>query len=425
MNITTAEIIQHWGTEDRRRHRRGRFEIETAASDDWTPPNSIEDYGIPTYAKPLPGTAPVVQLSGRFTPVAIDNVSLPSDPPWLIEGILPARGLACIVGAPKSGKSFLATDMLCAVARGVPYAGRETTAGAVLYLTGEGVSGFKRRLVAIRRHLGIEGQGVPFFMVDDVPDLGSEATDLPQLLADLDAFTARTCPEGPRAIVLDTLARCMGEGDENSARDMGRFVNRCSAIEQHFGCVVIVVHHVGKNPERGGRGSNALNGAADVTMTVEKSETYSTVRIDEMKDGPEGQWWRFRLLQYLLTETSDTPSEISSEVSTCVVELLSEPTTAKPRETKKAGAPKGVTGDLLKVIRRAVEEAGERNIKSVAVPNNVQAVSKATLKRYCTTMDWQDQEEKPDAFRSMLSKTLSGLRSSDLIGFDKEWVWLT
>ena len=65
----------------------------------------------------------------RFIPVGIDDVRLPSDPPWLIRGILPARGLACIVGAPKSGKSFLTTDMLCAVARGVPYAGRDTTAG--------------------------------------------------------------------------------------------------------------------------------------------------------------------------------------------------------------------------------------------------------------------------------------------------------
>jgi hypothetical protein len=83
-----------------------------------------------------------------------------------------------------------------------------------------------------------------------------------------------------------------------------------------------------------------------------------------------------------------------------------------------------VTGDLLKVIRRAVEEAGERNVESVTVPNNVRAASKANLKRYCTTMDWQDAEGKPDSFRVMLNKNLSALRSMDLIGFDREWVWL-
>src|SRR5882724_8865784 len=239
----------------------------------------------------------------RFVPVAIDDVTMSAEPPWLIDGLLPDRGLACIVGPPKSGKSFLTSDMLCAVARGAPYAGRETLPGPVIYLTGEGVSGFKRRLVAMRRHLGIEGQGVPFFMIENVPDLGSEATDLPQLLVELGAFLAQACPEGPRAIALDTLARCMGEADENSARDMGRFVNRCAAIERHFGCVVVVVHHVGKNPERGGRGSNALNGAADVTKLVEKFETYSRVRIEEMKDGREGQEWTFRLVPYELSAT--------------------------------------------------------------------------------------------------------------------------
>jgi len=44
----------------------------------------------------------------------------------------------------------------------VPYAGRAVLQGPVIYLTGEGVSGFKRRMIALRRHHGVEGQGVPF-----------------------------------------------------------------------------------------------------------------------------------------------------------------------------------------------------------------------------------------------------------------------
>ncbi len=261
-------------------------------------------------------------------------------------------------------------------------------------------------------------------MIENVPDLGSEATDLPQLLAELDAFLARRMSGRPAGDRPGHAGALHGRSRRELGPRHGQVCDRCAAIERHFGCLVVVVHHVGKDPTRGGRGSNALNGAADVTMLVEKTETFSTVRVEEMKDGREGQEWRFRLVPYLLSETSDTPSETSGEVSTCVVELLSEPTTAKPRETKKAKAPKGVTGDLLKVIRRAVEDAGERNVDSVAVPNNVRAVSRANLKRYCTTMDWQDPEGKANSFRSMLNKTLSALRSADLIGFDRDWVWL-
>nr|WP_249805485.1 AAA family ATPase [Bradyrhizobium sp. 76] len=378
--------------------------------------------GIPDHS---PGRQLGSSVAPRFTPIALDEVTITAEPPWLIEGLIPARGLACIIGEPKCGKSFMTSDMLCTVAQGAPYAGRATLKGPVIYLTGEGVSGFKRRLVAIRQHRGIEGQGVPFYLIEDVPDLGSQATDLAQLLAELDTFIAQRCLDGPRAIVLDTLARCMGDGDENSARDMGRFVNRCGVIESHFGCVVVVVHHVGKDPSRGGRGSNALNGAVDVTMLVEKGEAHSTVTIEEMKDGREGQTWQFRLLSHVLEQNLSDPVETMPEVSTCVVEIVSEPTTSKPSETKSKKPPKGVKGDLLKVIRRAIEEAGERNVHSLAVPNNVPAVGRENLKRYCASMDWQDPRGKPDSFRAMLNKTLNTLRAANLIGFDKEWIWLT
>lgn len=149
-------------------------------------------------------------LARRFTPVAIDDVSLTTEPAWLIQGLLPAIGLACVVGAPKSGKSFFATDMLFTVARGVSYAGRQVSQGPVFYLTGEGVAGYKRRLVAMRQHYQVEGNGTPFHVIENVPDLGSEQTDLPQLLADLHQYIAASCLERPKAVVLDTLARCMG-----------------------------------------------------------------------------------------------------------------------------------------------------------------------------------------------------------------------
>jgi hypothetical protein len=435
MQADAIQIAKRAAAEMGIRSQPAPAEREEAALDkNYQSPNGPEDYGLSAdggrgadiereQETTGQGTAST-SAAPRFVPIAIDDVTMSAEPAWLIDGILPARGLACIVGPPKSGKSFLTSDMLCSVARGALYASRATMQGPVVYLTGEGVSGFKRRLVAMRRHHGIEGKGIPFYMIENVPDLGSERTDLPMLIKDLDDFIAQRAPGGVRAIVLDTLARCMGEADENSARDMGRFVNRCSAIERHYGCLVVVVHHVGKDASRGGRGSNSLNGAADVTMLVEKTEAYSKVRIDEMKDGREGQEWRFKLVPYVLTETSETPTETCSETSTCVVELLSEPSQAKPASTKAKKPPTGVVGDLLKVIRRSIEESGETNVDSLAVPNNVRAVSRANLKRYCATMAWQEQDDKPDAFRSMLSKTLSGLRSLDLIGFDKSWVWL-
>ena len=315
--------------------------------------------------------------------------------------------------------------MLFHVARGASYAGREVLPGAVIYLTGEGVQGFKRRMVAMRRHYDVEGQGVPFYMIDNVPDLGSPQTNLPAMLAEIDAFIAEQGIAIPvRAIALDTLARCMGEGDENSARDMGRFVSRCGEIERHFECAVGAVHHVGKDTSRGARGSNALGGAVDMTMLVEKTNGANTVTVTEMKDGPEGQEWRFRLVPCELERSISDPPEALTEASTCIVDLLSEPSRAKHTEAKKMKAPRGVAGDLFKIIRQTVEETGQINVESAVVPPNVRAASRANLKSYCQTKDWQDPQGKPDAFRAALSRHLSTLRDAGLIGYSPDWIWL-
>lgn len=410
---------------------------EEAHRDDIPLPNGLEDYGLSADAEPdpiavgdFPGDRPISakpaeQAGPKFVPVALDAVTLSAEPPWLIDGLVPTRGLAFIIGAPKSGKSFLASDMFCSVARGALYAGRATLQGPVIYLTGEGVNGFKRRLVAMREHLGVAGRGIPFFMIENVPDLGSEATDLQQMLAELDAYIAETCLSPPRAIILDTLARCMGEADESSARDMGRFVRRCGAIERHFNCVVAVVHHVGKDSSRGGRGSNAQNGAADVTMLVEKNETFSSVRIEESKDGREGQQWSFRLVPYDLSATFQGSCGGGAQLvenATCVVEILTEPNKAQPRATRKNAPPSGVAGDLFKIIRRALDEAGTPAHGSVAVPQNIRAVSRPDLKRYCETMAWQEGCEAR-SWSAQLSNNLSKLRAAGTIGFTKDWVW--
>jgi len=389
-----------------------------APADDWQPPGEIPGADAPAALDSPPATK-------SFIPVAIDDVTLSAEPAWAIYRLLPARGLACIVGPPKSGKSFLASDALFSIARNVPYAGRAVLQGPVFYCTGEGVSGFKRRAIALRRHHGVEGQGVPFFMIEEVPDLGSEATDVHRLIAVLDRFLADRGLPAPRAIALDTLARCMGSGDENTAKDMGRFIDRCGVIERHYRCLVVPIHHMGKDPGKKGRGSNSLNGGSDVTWEVEKLDGYSRVKIEEMKDGPEGATWTFRLLPVEIGDSSATLEDAKegAETMTCVVEIMSEPALAQQSATKPKHPPRGVNGDLLKVINRAIDKVGKIDVAGGSVPNNVRAVSKDDLINYCRTMDWQ-QEGKPNAFRAVLSRGLSALRSIDQIGKERDWVWL-
>ena len=381
-------------------------------------PMSADDYGMEQPA------APQLPTQAAFKLIALDEVTVAQEPAWAIWRLLPARGLACIIGAPKCGKSFLATDALFAVADGIQYAGRDTLQGPVVYATGEGVSGFRRRLIALRKHRAAEGSNVPFLMLENVPDLGSERTNVAKFIQDIEADIKRRQLPRPRAIALDTLARCMGAGDENAAKDMGRFIDRCGQIERHFGCVVLVIHHVGKDEKKKGRGSNALNGAADVTWEVKKLASHSRVRIEEMKDGAEGVTWTFRLVPFVVDgPQSATFSEVAgaSENTTCVVEIVNQPTQAQLSATSdRKRTPSGVAGDLLKVIRRAIDETGETTLAGQLAPAGTRAVDRDNLRRYCETMAWQSEAKNK---RSVLSNNLSKLREAGLIDFDRHAVW--
>ena len=131
----------------------------------------------------------------------------------------------------------------------------------------------------------------------------------------------------------------MSGGDENTARDMGVLVTNAEKLAARFGCIVILVHHAGKTADRGSRGSNSLDGAADVMWFVDKGEAESRVSITAMKDSESGLDWTFRLQTYWFDDDDQ------SRNNTCTVEILSEPTAAKPRgeQTKPKALPKGGT----------------------------------------------------------------------------------
>ncbi len=367
------------------------------------PPPSPKDYRI--------GKPSEQKASPKFVPIAIDDVRPSAEPAWLIRDILPARGLGCIIGAPKSRKSYLATDMMLHIARAAPYGGRAVLGGPVVYLTGEGVSGFRHRLIAMRRHAGIEGAGVPFFMVENVPDLGSERTDLDEMLRDLDVFLSNTNTMRPRVIVFDTLARCMGEGDENTAKDMGRVVARCGTIERHFECLVLLVHHTGKDVSKGSRGSNALNGAVDVTIAVEKAETHSTATVVEMKDGPEGQNWQIRLLPYA---ADDTPEGMTP----CVVEMISEPSLGERLRPKTKGkvSPLG-----LKFLDALVNALTESTTMMIA---GRRAAPKSAWKAEATRLGLIEPDEDKDTARNLFNKYRRELLAAGRIACQGDHCWL-
>jgi hypothetical protein len=100
----------------------------------------------------------------------------------------------------------------------------------------------------------------------------------------------------PRLIVVDTLARNFGAGDENSQKDMTTFIVAMDGLRHRFpACTIIIVHHSGHGDKDRARGSSVLKGAVDAEYKTTKTDDRIKLENHKMKDGPPPQPMEFRL----------------------------------------------------------------------------------------------------------------------------------
>ena len=204
------------------------------------------------------------QKSRKFKLTRADQIEI-RPPDWLLRGMLERDTLAMVFGDPGSGKSFLSIDWACRIATGTPWRGHAVPGGPVVYIAGEGQQGFGRRIRAWEVFNDVKLDGAPLFVAPAVGITDSES--LNELVV---AIEEQAGP--PALIVLDTLARCFGGGDENSTQDMGLFVAACDDLRKRFGCTVLVVHHSGHSDKNRARGAIALKAALDAEYRMSKTD---------------------------------------------------------------------------------------------------------------------------------------------------------
>ena len=136
----------------------------------------------------------------RFRIVSFGDMRPGIEPLYLIDELIPVRGLVDFWGKPKCFKSFVVLDMMLHVAMGWEYHDRSIRQGAVVYCAFEGAHGYKKRVEALRRHYEIaEDTHVPLYIM---PGQANLIKDHVRLIADLKAQLGAVAPA---AVVLDTL----------------------------------------------------------------------------------------------------------------------------------------------------------------------------------------------------------------------------
>jgi hypothetical protein len=192
---------------------------------------------------------------------------------YLVKGWLSTSALSVLFGPSNAGKTFVALSIAMHVAAGVEWRGCKVTQGPVLYIAAEGGSGVLNRLAAFKL-AHPEMASAPFTLLPIGVDLHAreDAKIIAALLRDTN----------PALIVVDTLARSIGEGDENTAKDTAMFVRNCDLMREITGAHVLIIHHTGKDEDRGARGSSALRAAVDTEILVSSNHTITSQKQRDM-----------------------------------------------------------------------------------------------------------------------------------------------
>lgn len=227
---------------------------------------------IPYQSKPL-----------KFTFTHADDLSDEEGAFDFVEDVLTDGDVSVIYGASNSGKTFFVLDLAAHIATGRAWQEKEVEQGAVLYIALEGTKGAKNRIKAMKLR-GILSKGAPFYVCFSSVKLldPNHPAEITRLIKNV--TNSATLPV--RFVIIDTMARAMAGGDENSGVDMGRAVETINVVKSETGAHVCIIHHCGKDAAKGARGHSSLRAAIDTEIELVHPEggKYRTATIVKQRD---------------------------------------------------------------------------------------------------------------------------------------------
>ncbi|MEO1324173.1 MAG: AAA family ATPase [Pseudomonadota bacterium] len=207
-------------------------------------------------------------LAEKRKPVSfqtIDDMFDMEEPEWMIEGMMVKCGTTCLVAPPATYKSFLSLHLGMTIACGHKWQGKDTKGGPVIYVASEGGGAFwAERIIAWVDQNG-HGELPPLYTSQDIHNFMDEEA-FESFVEGVEAVC-----ENPALIIIDTMSLNY-EGDEQSNDDMNAYMKRMRQLALRTNTHVMLVHHTGKDIDRGGRGASSRYGALDHEYTMSRDE---------------------------------------------------------------------------------------------------------------------------------------------------------
>jgi hypothetical protein len=323
---------------------------------------------------------------------------------YLVKGLIDKGAFSVIYGPSNSGKTFIALDLAFHIAMGKDWCGKRTKQGSVVYIAAEGGIGIRERLAAILLHHEIDYKPDIYIIPTTVSLCGDEPKHQ-ELIERIAAI------EDIKLIVVDTLARAIAGGDENSTKDMSELVRNCDIIRQKTGAHIMLVHHSGKDEGRGARGSSALKAAIDTEIRITQSEGTIDAKVEKQREGKTGVINSFRLKPYEVGRDED-----GEVITSCALIDMGDKLVSKKALNKQAQRAYDILKDLmadtgpLQIPKKDVEP-----VQAIKVEDFHERFINAGI---CST-------DKKDSLDKAFSRAMDKLKNEGYIEELNGYVWLT
>lgn len=212
--------------------------------------------------EPRKGPAPLLPPDALRYPTDGSEAAAVDDD-YVVKGLIAIGTAGTIVGPSGAGKTTVVVDIAFHIALEKDYHGRRVKQRPVLYVGYEGIPGLDNRIAAAVRKYGNPGK--QFARLTISPSLNKTAEGdkgAKQIIAAARLLMREAEAEDGCVIIIDTKARATAGDDEDKATDTTYFLeHRIAVILREVKSAVAIVHHTGKETDRGGRGSSAYQRA--------------------------------------------------------------------------------------------------------------------------------------------------------------------
>lgn len=368
---------------------------------------------IPSGTKTTAGQNGTIQVKKNpFTAISFNDL-MKKDyvANWLVEDIIERETFGLVFGDSASGKSLLIQDLCFCVSTGIDWHGKPTQQGNVLYIVGEGQLGLQKRFRAISNKYS---RGTNNLFISERPAALMCPDDTNEVRELIDQIGNVTL------IVIDTLHRNFGAGDENSSKDFAQFLNNIDRQLKPCGATILVIHHSGHGDKERGRGSSAIRAAMDFEYKVEKKQVdkklcFSNTKMKDFKP-PEAMFFDFR------TEGDSVVLELDASYKT-------------KGGTKRDKPFNGNSLKVFQVLNKALEIAGEKppqliidyfeHDRSQLPDKVVTAEAWRELAYPAMTVIGEDEKKKTSALKKAYQRARNEIADRGYTGNHGDYYWLT